>query len=56
MKKSVKRLRLHRETIKILSEADLRRAAGAGLSNTCYSCLTYVSCNLLDCYTGNCID
>lgn len=46
---STSRLRLSRETLRHLEAEQMRRAAGGGATNTCYSCYEYVSCNALQC-------
>ena len=43
-------LALRREVVAELSAADLSAVAGAGVTNTCFSCLDYISCNPAQCW------
>lgn len=45
-----RKLALRREVVTELSDADLRAvAAGEGTTDTWFSCLTFISCNPLQC-------
>ena len=47
---SNRKLALKREVVAELADADLRAvAAGEAVTNTCFSCLTFISCNPLQC-------
>ena len=46
---ATRRLRLSVETLRVLEGDQLRKAAGGALTNTCNSCLDFVSCDVLQC-------
>ena len=52
---SNRRLRLSRETLRNIGTDDMSRAAGGKLTQTCYSCLTYVSCDFVRCVVTDAI-
>lgn len=45
-------LTLRRETLAEIDRGDLAAVAG-GLTDTCFSCLDYISCNPLQCIGGD---
>ena len=48
---TARRLSLRREVLAELAEGDLRAVAGGAVTNTCFSCLTFISCNPVQCVT-----
>lgn len=42
-------LSLKRESLHELTASDLASVVGGKLTETCYSCLAYISCNILQC-------